>query len=203
MNKNDYLNNTIIVDSVFRESNHERTEKIFIVDRNGKREGPFIRKIFNENTGLGEVYKVLLNERNVGLNCESIPNVYYAGKENDKLIIIEECFIGISLTDFLKKKNFDIKLFNKIYLQICEAVDYLHTAFKKPIIHRGINPENILVNEDSHKVQLIDFGISQNYDENKQEIVLKFGSKASFKADVRNDVYSLGKVLEFMMDGNN
>lgn len=203
MNKDDYLNKRIILDSVFRESEFERTEKIFLVGNNEKREGPFIRKIFTENKGLGEIYKVLYNERYVGLNCDGIPNVYYAAKEGNKLVIVEECFIGISLTDFLKKNNFDISLFNSIYLQICEAVDYLHTGFSKPIIHRGINPENILVNEETHKIQLIDFGISQHYDENEEKTSLKFSSRRAFKADVRNDVYSLGKVLEFMMDSKN
>ncbi|MDO5426908.1 MAG: protein kinase [Coriobacteriia bacterium] len=203
MNKDDYLNKDIILDSVFRESEFERTEKILLVGKNGKKEGPFIRKIFKQNKGLGEIYKVLLNERNVGLNCDGIPNVYYAGREGDKLIIVEECFIGISLTDFLKKHNFDINLFNTIYLQICEAVDYLHTGFSKPIIHRGINPENILVNEDSHKIQLIDFGISQHFNEDEDQPTIKSGSRRAFKADVRNDIYSLGKVLEFMMDANN
>ena len=202
MNRDDYLNSSIVLDSVFRESEFERTEKVFLVAKNGRREGPFIRKIFKENKGLGEIYKVLFNERYAGTNCEGIPNVYYADKEGDKLIILEECFIGISLTDFLKKNNFDINLFNTIYMQICEAVDYLHTGFSKPIIHRGVNPENILVNEDSHKIQLIDYGISQHYNEEEQDS-LKSNSKRVFKADVRNDVYSLGKVLEFMMDGNN
>ena len=206
MNKEDYLNKRIVLDSVFRESEFERTEKILLVGKNGRREGPFIRKIFAENKGLGEIYKVLYNERSAGLNCDGIPNVYYAGKEADKLIIVEECFIGISLTDFLKKHNFDIDLFNTIYLQICETVDYLHTGFSKPIIHRGISPENILVNEDSHKIQLIDFGISQHFEDetdSEEQKSAKFGFRRAFKADVRNDVYSLGKVLEFMMDGKN
>lgn len=206
MNKEDYINKRIVLHSVFRESEFERTEKIFLVSKNGKKEGPFIRKIFAENRGLGDIYKVLYNERYSCLNCDGIPNVYYAAKEADKIIIVEECFIGISLTDFLKKHNFDINLFNTIFMQICETVDYLHTGFSKPIIHRGINPENILVNEESHKIQLIDFGISQHFEEEAEDEGhrnSKFNSGRAFKADVRNDVFSLGKVLEFMMDGKN
>ena len=88
-------------------------------------------------------------------------------------------------------------------MQICEVVDYLHTGFSKPIIHRGINPENILVNEESHKIQIIDYGISQHYHEEEEQPSLKADSRRAFKADVRNDIYSLGKVLDFMMDSNN
>lgn len=210
MNKVDYLNNFVRVEEVLKQSPYEKTEKIYIVDRKGKREGPFIRKIIKDDAGLGEIYKVMLKEKDISIICDNVPNVFYAEKENNSLVVIEQYYQGLTLDKFLAKNNFDIKLFNKIFIQVCNAVDYLHTGFNKPIIHRDIKPENILVDESNSKVMLIDFGIARSFDENTDSDTHKFGTKGYAapeqfgysQTDARSDVYSLGKVLEFMMDGS-
>lgn len=45
-----------------------------------------------------------------------------------------------------------------VMLQLCEAIAYLH---RHSIVHRDIKPENILINPQTKRIKLVDFGISK------------------------------------------
>lgn len=204
-------NYQIIVDELLKKTSFQITEKVYLVDKNGHRQGPYVKKTFRAGVGLGDAYNVLYNERRSFKRHNHIPQVYFVEDVNNKLIVLEEFCDGLTLDKFLKKHDFDIDLLNDLFLQLCRGSNYLHSGFQKPIIHRDIKPTNIIVDEKTNQLKLVDFGISRKYDEEATKDTKQFGTvgyaspeQYGYKqTDVRSDVFSVGKVLEFMFDGKN
>ncbi|XP_074287433.1 serine/threonine-protein kinase ZRK1-like isoform X2 [Silene latifolia] len=55
------------------------------------------------------------------------------------------------------KETLEWKDMLRIAWEIAHAVAYLHTAFHRPIVHRGLNPLNVFLDQDG-SVRLSDFG---------------------------------------------
>lgn len=88
--------------------------------------------------------------------------------------------------------------------QLCDAVSYLHS---RQIVHRDIKPSNILVTHNGRNVKLIDFGIS---DSDSWASLKGAAGTRSFMApelaltgvaDVRSDIWSIGKVFSMLLPG--
>jgi PAS domain S-box-containing protein len=73
------------------------------------------------------------------------------------LIIIFEDFGGESLNVWLNTHRFNIKDFLQVATQITEILAIIH---QNNIIHKDINPSNIVFNPQTKQVKIIDFGIS-------------------------------------------
>lgn len=83
---------------------------------------------------------------------------------NFETIILENCE-GIDLLDYLndylnEDYNYNIKLFG----QLIDAVDYLHT---NNIVHLDIKLENIMINPKNKIIKLIDFGEAMIVEKNQ------------------------------------
>ena len=99
------------------------------------------------------------------------------------------------------KKADSEKLLLPITLQILDALQYLHA---KQIVHRDLKPTNIMITYNGNHVKLIDFGLS---DADSYAILKQPAGTPGFispeqvtsrQADIRNDIYSLGCILEEM-----
>jgi serine/threonine-protein kinase len=98
----------------------------------------------------------------------------------------------------------------RIFLQICEAVQYAH---RNLIVHRDLKPSNILV-DDGGRVKLLDFGIAKLLGDGESAIA---GSQSIVRAltpdyaapeqlrgesvNTSTDVYALGVLLYEMLTG--
>lgn len=88
----------------------------------------------------------------------------------------------------------------KMVCEILDAVEYFH---KKQVVHRDIKPSNIMIVGGSY-VKIIDFGLSDSeiYTYLKQpsgtEKYMSPEQKEFSVPDFRNDIYSIGCVLENM-----
>lgn len=117
--------------------------------------------------------------------------------------------------DTLKKldlKSLSILQKLKIFLQICEAVGFAH-AKKWTIVHRDLKPENIFLKEDGLTPVVGDFGICFIDDDGDRFTLvdeaigarryaapeLEYGKIEKIKPSA--DVYSLGKILYWMLAG--
>ncbi|MDK2934400.1 MAG: hypothetical protein PWP27_2210 [Clostridiales bacterium] len=94
----------------------------------------------------------------------------------------------------------------KIIEQLISAIQ---TAHENNIIHRDINPKNIMITPDK-QVKLIDFGISKIKDMVNSDTLFQFATNKyaapevhthSENATEKSDIYSLGAVLYFIFTG--
>lgn len=93
-----------------------------------------------------------------------------------------------------------------IIKQLLDAIEISHS---NGIIHRDINPNNIMLTED-RQVKLIDFGICKINDMINSATVYKLGTTAysapevhqhSENATEKSDLYSLGAVIYYLFTG--
>lgn len=95
----------------------------------------------------------------------------------------------------------DVSQREEIALQLVDIVGRVH---KLGIVHRDIKPENIIITSIGNAPVLIDFGLADTliHTELKSPAgTQRYMSPEQFTAnvpDVRNDIYSLGRVLEEM-----
>lgn len=113
--------------------------------------------------------------------------------------IVMQWIDGVTLKSLIP--TLDKSLSRKIVLEICGALEYLHS---RQTIHRDLKPENILITHNGHNVKMIDFGLSDSDD----YAVLKFPAGTAHyaapelqnggKVDCRSDIYSLGIIMSEM-----
>ena len=83
--------------------------------------------------------------------------------------------------------------------ELLDAVEYIH---KQGIVHRDLKPENIMITSNGANVKVIDFGLADNdsYAVFKNpagtEQFMAPEQASANKPDQRNDIYSLGLVLQ-------
>ncbi len=129
----------------------------------------------------------------------------------NSLAIIFEDTDSISLSSYLEKNRIPIDEFLSIAIKITDALDSIHSL---QIIHKDINPSNIVINPQTGEIKLIDFGIStvltrenptvSNF--NKLEGTLAYISpeqtgRMNRIIDYRSDFYSLGATFYYMLTG--
>ena len=130
--------------------------------------------------------------------------------ENSLAIVLED-FGGQSLDILLKSQPFSLLEFLQIAMQIAEALAGIHGA---NIIHKDINPSNIIFNPETGQVKIIDFGISSIF--TKETPVLKNPhvlegtlaymspeqtGRMNRSLDYRTDFYSLGATFYKLLTG--
>ncbi|AOY79647.2 AAA family ATPase [Moorena producens JHB] len=91
------------------------------------------------------------------LNLEGVIQVYDLQQYQNTRVIILEDFGGESLSLLLTKQTLSIKDFITIAIKISEFLGEIHAA---NVIHKDINPSNIVFNCDTGELKIIDFGIS-------------------------------------------
>lgn len=176
------------------------TLKIIMKDTSLEKE---VSEIFNRE------WKSLKN-----LNHENIVGYYDSGEtETFYYILIDYVIRSETLEKFIEKNpNLTLTEKLKIFRDILFGIQHAHD---KEIIHRDIAPNNILIakSEDGLQVKIIDFGISKiksliyeeqttvnhyfNYIYSSPEQV------AQRRVSSFSDIYSLGRVLFFLISGKN
>lgn len=89
-----------------------------------------------------------------------------------------------------------------IALQICEALDYLHSRLP-PVIYRDLKPANIIVTPEG-RVKLVDFGIARHFTRQGTTVgTVGYAAPEQYQGecDPRSDVYALGATLHHLLSG--
>jgi len=100
------------------------------------------------------------NERQIlaTLDHPNIAGLYDGGSTDDGLpYIVMEYVPGRHLLQYCESKKLSVPARLRLFLQICDAVEYAH---QRLIVHRDLKPTNILVTETGVP-KLLDFGIAK------------------------------------------
>lgn len=91
------------------------------------------------------------------LNLLGVIQAYDLLRYENKLVMVVEDFGGESLENLLHKKKVTLEESLSIFIKIAESLGEIHAA---NILHKDINPSNIVYNPETQKLKIIDFGIS-------------------------------------------
>ncbi len=83
--------------------------------------------------------------------------VYDLLEYGNSLALVLEDFGAQSLKDLIASKPLILEFFLHISIKICQALQELH---ENGIIHKDVNPSNIVYNPETDQLKIIDFGIS-------------------------------------------
>ena len=145
------------------------------------------------------------------LKQPGVVRVYDLQKYQNSLVMFVEDFGGESLTIWMQQHSFTLEEFLLLAIATTEILGQIHRA---NIIHKDINPSNIVYNPETGQLKIIDFGISTQL--TRETPILKNpgvleGTLAYISPeqtgrmnrtlDYRADFYSLGVTFYEMLTG--
>lgn len=161
----------------------------------------------SEVATFNQEYNIISN-----INIDGIIKLYDFVEHDNRYAIVEEYFEGRSLKEIIKAAKLETILFLDIALKLSETFGLLHS---NNIIHRNINPDNILINDKRDVVKIADLGIStvlthandEIYNPDVIERSLAYMSpeqtgRMNRTVDYRTDLYSLGITFYEILTGS-
>lgn len=164
------------VDAVLKERHLERTERVFFVGANGAEQGPYVRKAFEAESGLGSAYGRVLSAQRRGMRFLHLPRIIDCYSLGEQDAVVMEFVPGRTLADELYETGPSLDAAKRLFPGICDAIAELHGRFDPPLIHRDIKPSNFMVEGDT--VLVIDLGIARTFDKDAVCDTSHFGTRA-------------------------
>lgn len=179
--------------------------RIFSAVRYGKR---YMLKCLKPDFAYTPTYRqALMKEFEIGLQLDH-PNICRT-ISMEPVGELGECIVmeyvdGETLEAAVKGGNMTEEKVRKIASQLLDAMEYMHA---KQTVHRDLKPSNIMLTHRGGDVKIIDFGLSDS----ETFCVLKIPAgtigymapeqlQPGAKSDPCADIYSFGKVLEYMAE---
>ena len=164
------------VDAVLKEGCLERTERVFFVGANGAEQGPYVRKVFEAESGLGSAYGRVLAAQRQGQRFLHLPRIIDCYSLGEQDAVVMEFVPGRTLADEPYETGPSLAVAKRLFPGICDGIDELHSRFDPPLIHRDIKPSNFMVEGDT--VLVIDLGIARTFDKDAVCDTSHFGTRA-------------------------
>ena len=122
-------------------------------------ERPIILKILKEDYPTAPELTRYKQEYEItrSLNLDGVVKVYDLQRYQNSLVMFLEDFGGESLKIWIAEHKLTLEEFLILAIEITENLGAIHAA---NIIHKDINPSNIVYNPETGKLKIIDFGIA-------------------------------------------
>lgn len=144
------------------------------------------------------------------LEHPSIPHIYDHGYAAPFHYMVLEYINGSTIRQMLQlKRHLGYEQSLHVGESLAETLDYLH---KQGVIHRDINPNNIIIERDTNRVLLLDFGTAHDKQSTgTRQQLTSIGTPgyiapeqriSPHNATYQSDMFSLGCVLFEMIVGN-
>lgn len=170
-------------------------------------------KILRRDQATPELVGRFQQERQVLANLDhgNIARILDGGQTSDGLpYYVMEYVEGLPLDKFCDQRKLDLDGRVRIFVQICDAVHYLHEHL---VVHRDLKPNNILVTADG-TVKLLDFGIAKQQSPAADAgltavqgrlMTPGYASPEQFSGapvTKASDIYTLGVILYLLLTGS-
>jgi predicted ATPase/signal transduction histidine kinase len=145
------------------------------------------------------------------LDLAGVIKAYRLEKYQNTLVIVFQDFGAESLKQFMANRPLTVEAFLPFAIQIADSLGNIHAA---NLIHKDINPSNIVVNHETKQLKIIDFGIASRLPrenptlKNPEQLegTLAYLSpeqtgRINRSLDYRTDLYSLGVTCYEMLTG--
>lgn len=144
----------------------------------------------------------------VNLNHPNLPVFEDYFYHEGKYYLIMEYINGENMTSVIEDFVPPWEIVLEWTYQLCDVLAYLHSRKPKPVIFRGLCPDNIIL-EYTGKIKLSDFGISKLYDPSERTISVAKVANTNFSppeqysghTDKKSDIYSLGATVYYFLTG--
>lgn len=187
----------------------EQYEELTTLDENGT-EPVFLVKDKRDGSIAVKKYvtadAALLYSRLCGIKSPYLAKIYETAWDEERGVIIEEYINGRTLREY-REENGTLapKEVFTIITELCEALALVHGH---GLIHRDINPGNIMLSQDGI-IKLIDFGIAREVKKEKKQDTTILGTvgyaapeQFGFsQTDARTDIYALGVLMNVLLTG--
>ena len=183
---------------------------VLLVEKNGKQYAMKVLRWNGESDNTPEKLERFAREAEIlmRINNKHVVKIFEhnINRPNENPYIIMEYVKGMSLTECLNRKMFNINQRISIIEQIAEGIECVHDC---GVLHRDIKPENIIIADDI-TVKITDFGVSHVSDSclTMDDEMLgspSYMSPESFdeirKMDERSDIFSIGVLSYEMLTG--
>ena len=146
------------------------------------------------------------------LEHPSIPTVYdyFYDELSERFYLVMKFIPGSDLSSRLRNApggRIDEPTVTEWGIQVADVLHYLHTR-PQPIIYRDLKPANLMIDSNTNRVMLIDFGIAR-WVNKKEKGVTAVGTMGyappelfSGQGDARVDIYSLGATMFHLLTGS-
>lgn len=171
---------TTIADYTILETIHAASKSLVYRARKESESQPVILKVLNKSypnydeiTKFRREYQITLSLRNLS----GIIKVYDFREHQNTLIMILEDFGGCSLDRIIKSRSLGLREFLNVAIMTAGALAEIHDA---KVMHKDINPSNIVYNQSTGVLKIIDFGIATKLSSENPDIRTRRFSRALY-----------------------
>lgn len=146
------------------------------------------------------------------LDHPSIPTIYdyFYDESESRFYLVMKYISGGDLAARLRSApegRIDEKTVTEWAIEIIDVLDYLH-SLPTTIVYRDLKPSNVMIDGNTGRIMLIDFGIARSINQSEGKGVTAVGTMGyappelfSGQVEPRSDIYSLGSTMFHLLTG--